>query len=57
MVIRPLSIDDVPVLSEIFSDDEVMKYSIRGVCYEAATREFIKWCLQCYDSYGLGSNR
>jgi len=54
LLIRQFSIDDVPALSEILSDDEVMKYSIRGVCDEAATREFIKWCLQCYGSYGLG---
>lgn len=54
LLIRQFSIDDVPALSKILSDEEVMKYSIRGVCDEAATRDFIKWCLQCYDSYGLG---
>jgi len=54
LLIRQFSIDDVPALSNILSDDEVMKYSIRGVCDEAATGEFIKWCLQCYDSYDLG---
>ena len=54
LIIRPFSIDDVPALSEILSDDEVMKYSVRGVCDEDATRDFIKWCMACYVSYGLG---
>ncbi|WP_197675025.1 GNAT family N-acetyltransferase [Halopseudomonas salegens] len=51
---RQLSLEDVPALTEILSDPEVMKYSVRGVCDEIATREFIAWCIACYDSYGLG---
>lgn len=54
MLIRPLSLDDTPALTEILSDPEVMEYSVRGVCDVAATRKFIKWCLSCYESHGLG---
>ena len=52
--VRPLNHDDVPALTEILSDPEVMKYSLRGVCDEEATRQFIDWCLQCYESYEVG---
>lgn len=52
--IRPLSLSDVPALTEILSDPEVMKHSVRGVCDEVATRKFIEWCLACYDSHGVG---
>ena len=54
LVIRRLAIDDVPELTEILSDPEVMKYSVRGVCDRVATREFIDWCLACYESHGVG---
>ena len=42
---RPLSLGDLSPLTEILSDPEVMKHSVRGVCDEAATRQFIEWCL------------
>lgn len=45
---------DLPALTAILSDPEVMKYSVRGVCDEGATRQFIEWCLSCYDSHGIG---
>ena len=51
---RPLSRQDLPALTEILSDPEVMKYSVRGVCDENATRNFIDWCLECYASHGMG---
>lgn len=54
MLIRPLSLVDVPKLTEILGDPEVMKHSVRGVCDEAGTRRFVEWCLACYTSYGLG---
>lgn len=54
LVIRPLSLNDVPELTQILSDPAVMKHSVRGVRDEAATREFIEWCMACYDSYGVG---
>ena len=54
LVIRPLSFGDVPALTEILSDPEVMKHSVRGVCDEAATRKFVEWCLACYESHGVG---
>lgn len=54
LVIQPLAIGDVPALTEILSDPEVMKYSIRGVCDEAATRKFVEGCLACYEAHGVG---
>jgi RimJ/RimL family protein N-acetyltransferase len=54
MLIRSLSLGDVPVLTEILSDPEVMKHSVRGVCDEEATRRFVEWCLACYKSHGVG---
>ena len=52
--IRHLELDDLPALTEILSDPEVMKHSVRGVCDEAATRKFIEWCLACYVTHGVG---
>lgn len=54
LLIRKLSLNDAPALTKILSDPEVMKYSIRGVCDEAATRRFIDWCLECYASLDIG---
>lgn len=54
VLIRHLSLDDLPELTSILGDSEVMKYSVRGVCDEAATRKFIEWCLSCYSSHGIG---
>lgn len=54
LVARKLSHQDVPVLAKILSDPEVMKFSVRGVCDEEATRKFVDWCLECYSSRGIG---
>ncbi|NWD71674.1 GNAT family N-acetyltransferase [Pseudomonas gingeri] len=54
LVGRPLSQQDLPVLAEILGDPEVMEYSVRGVCDESATCNFIEWCLGCYVSHGMG---
>ncbi|MGQ7262606.1 GNAT family N-acetyltransferase [Vreelandella sp. V005] len=54
LFIRTLSLDDVPELTTILSDPEVMEYSIRGVCDEAATRRFIEWCLENYATHRIG---
>jgi RimJ/RimL family protein N-acetyltransferase len=54
LLIRPFCLDDVPELTSILSDPEVMRYSVRGICDDIATREFIKWCLSCYSSHGVG---
>ena len=54
LILRRLSLEDVPALTEILSDPEVMKHSVRGVCDEVATRKFIEWCLACYESHGVG---
>lgn len=51
---RALSQQDLPALTEILSDPEVMEFSVRGVCDEHATSEFIEWCLGCYVSHGVG---
>lgn len=52
--VRALSMQDLPALTAILSDPAVMEYSIRGVCDEAATRQFIQWCEACYASSGIG---
>lgn len=54
MLLRRLTRDDLPELSAILSDPEVMEPSVRGVCDEAATSEFIGGCLGCYRSHGFG---
>jgi len=54
ILIKPLSLDDAPALTEILSDPEVMKHSVRGACDESATRKFIQECLSCYKSHGVG---
>lgn len=54
LVLRRLSHADVPELTEILSDPEVMRHSVNGVCDEAATRKFVEWCLSCYESHGVG---
>ncbi len=54
LIIRPLSLADVPALTVILSDPQVMKHSLRGVCDETATRAFIEWCSACYRSHSLG---
>ena len=42
LVIQRLSLKDVPELTEILSDPEVMKHSVRGVCDESSIRKFVK---------------
>ena len=54
LIVRKLSHQDVPVLTTILSDPEVMRFSVRGVCDEAATRKFVDWCLDSYASHGIG---
>lgn len=54
LVLRQLQLADVSALTDMLSDPEVMKYSVRGVCDEAATREFLAWCFACYESQGVG---
>lgn len=54
LVIRKLSLYVVPELPNILSDPEVMKYSIRGICDEAAIRRFIEWCLESYAFHSIG---
>lgn len=51
---RPLTRDDLPALTAILSDPLVMQYSLRGVCDEQATGQFIDWCLECYAERGTG---
>lgn len=51
---RQFSLNDVADLTVILSDPEVMKYSLNGIYNEAATREFIEWCLKCYNTHGFG---
>ncbi|UYG01276.1 GNAT family N-acetyltransferase [Halomonas sp. GD1P12] len=52
--LRPLSLNDLSALTSILGDPEVMKYSMRGVFDEVATRQFIEWCCTCYAAHGMG---
>ncbi|GEN22053.1 N-acetyltransferase [Halomonas cupida] len=52
--LRHLSLDDLPALNCILSDPEVMRFSIRGVCDEQATRRFIEGSLLSYARDGFG---
>ena len=54
LLIRPFCLEDVTQLASILSDPEVMRYSVRGICDDAATRKFIEWCISCYESHGVG---
>ncbi|WP_460422907.1 GNAT family N-acetyltransferase [Pseudomonas sp. ZL2] len=54
LLVRELSRQDLPALTAILSDPEVMKFSLRGVCDEQMTGAFIDWCVQCYANYGMG---
>jgi ribosomal-protein-alanine N-acetyltransferase len=54
LIARQLGYQDLPALTAILSDPEVMRYSVRGVCDEKATGEFIDWCMACYSSHGIG---
>ncbi|MEG0860444.1 MAG: GNAT family N-acetyltransferase [Pseudomonas sp.] len=54
LLARELSREDLPALTAILSDPEVMKYSVRGVCDAQVTGEFIDWCVHCYSTLGMG---
>ena len=54
LIARQLSYRDIPLLTAMLGDPEVMKFSVRGVCDEEATRKFVDWCLECYAAHGLG---
>ncbi|MDX5378704.1 MAG: GNAT family N-acetyltransferase [Halomonas sp.] len=52
--LRPLATGDVPELAAMLADPEVMRYSLRGVCDEMATRVFLDWCFDCYINHRTG---
>lgn len=54
LLYRLLQKDDMPKLHTILSDPEVMKYSVRGVCDEPATTDFIEWSQKCYELHAMG---
>ncbi|MCD5991765.1 GNAT family N-acetyltransferase [Pseudomonas sp. CDFA 553] len=54
MILRQLSSADVPPMTQILINPEVMRYSVRGVLGESATAEFIDWSLQSYAHHGFG---
>jgi [ribosomal protein S5]-alanine N-acetyltransferase len=54
MLIRPLSLDDVPELAAILADAQVMHYSLKGIHSEEDTRRFVEWCLGLYRDCGYG---
>lgn len=54
LIIRQLEDADTPALTAILSDPAVMEYSVGGVCDEAATVRFVRWCQEVYESHGYG---
>ncbi|MCE8016168.1 GNAT family N-acetyltransferase [Halomonas sp. MCCC 1A17488] len=52
--LRPLATGDLPELSAMLADPEVMRYSLRGVCDQTATRIFLDWCFDCYINHRTG---
>ncbi|MCE8019296.1 GNAT family N-acetyltransferase [Halomonas sp. MCCC 1A11036] len=54
LFLRPLATSDLPELAAILADPEVMRYSLRGVCDEMATRVFLDWCFDCYINHRTG---
>lgn len=54
LIVRQLSHLDLAALTDILSDPVVMEHSLRGVCDEDATSQFIDWCMECYSSHGTG---
>lgn len=52
--LRPLTTGDLPALTEMLADPEVMRHSLRGVCDEMATRIFLDWCFDCYIKHRTG---
>jgi [ribosomal protein S5]-alanine N-acetyltransferase len=54
ILLRELTLDDVPQLALILADPDVMRYSVRGVCTEEDTRQFVEWCIALYRDSGYG---
>ncbi|MGQ4878960.1 GNAT family N-acetyltransferase [Billgrantia sp. LNSP4103-1] len=52
--LRPMATGDLPALTELLADPEVMRHSLRGVCDEMATRIFLDWCYDCYIKHRTG---
>jgi [ribosomal protein S5]-alanine N-acetyltransferase len=52
LVIRALSVHDVPALAVALADPEVMRYSVRGVLTEEQTAEFVEWCIGLHRERG-----
>jgi ribosomal-protein-alanine N-acetyltransferase len=55
LIIRHFSPDDVEALTTIlFSDPEVMHFSLSGIRSKKQTKEFIQWCIKTYEQVGFG---
>ena len=51
---RPLILNNLSSLAPSLSDPEGIRYSVKGVHDEDATREFIEWCLGSNTSHSAG---
>lgn len=54
LLIRKLTLDDVPALAAVLGDPAVMRYSTGGVRTEGQTRQYVEWCLDSYARHGFG---
>ncbi|MFJ4141666.1 GNAT family N-acetyltransferase [Pseudomonas sp. NPDC089734] len=54
LLIRELSAADTSALAAILGDEQVMRYSVRGVLSEQSTGEFVQGSIHCYDTDGFG---
>lgn len=54
LVIRQLTLHDVPQLAVHLANPEVMRHSVRGVHTVEETRQFVEWCIGLYASRGFG---
>ncbi|WP_435105497.1 GNAT family N-acetyltransferase [Arhodomonas sp. AD133] len=54
LLLRELTLDDLPGLAAILADPAVMRYSIGGVLSEVETRHFLEWTRALYRDEGFG---
>jgi [ribosomal protein S5]-alanine N-acetyltransferase len=52
LLIRYFKIEDVDLLFEVFSDPDVMRFSIKGPLTKFETQQFINRCIEAYPNLG-----
>lgn len=55
LIIRPLTMDDISPLMDLFGDPDVMHFSLKGVKNRTQVEEFVRDCaLKSYEINGFG---